>query len=124
MGLDFAVRLFVGDFHFGLDRVACEDRGRIPDLVVAISHDIGIQALRPEDQPRADREGQVAMGNRTLERLGLAELRIRVMRLPVSGMHRVHHDISLGNGSGGGHVGLPDFEVFVKFMLVRHVDFS
>ena len=68
-----------GDLHFRLDRVTREDRGWIADLVVAIGHDVGIETLSAEDQPRAYGEGQVAMGNRPLERLGLAEFRIRVV---------------------------------------------
>jgi hypothetical protein len=115
------VGLLVGDLHFGLDRVARKDRGREPDLVVAIGRDVRVQACGPEDQPRANAEGQVAMRDWLLERLRLAEFRVRMVGLPITGMHGMHHDIGLGNGPAGGHVGIADLEVFVEFVLVGHI---
>lgn len=42
MGFALGVILLVSNFHFDLDRIAREDRGRIANFIVAIRHDVRI----------------------------------------------------------------------------------
>ena len=121
MGFVLGVILLVGDFHFDLDRIARVNRGRVTNFVVPVRHDVRVRLFRLEDQTRAYAECQVTVCNPVLDRLRFGEFLIRVVGLPVTGMHGMHHDIRFGNGPGVGHVRLADFEVLEELCFLRHV---
>ena len=110
----FVFALFL-DGHAHADGVADEHRLDEPQPVVAVRKRLGINHPRCHADGHA--EDERAVRDALFKILGFAPFRVHVVRIKITGLTGVQHDVRFRNGAAHGFTGSADDVVFEKLGL-------